>query len=460
MAEHIHIVGICGTFMGGIALLAREQGYQVSGSDANVYPPMSTQLQDADIALMEGYSAENLEPRPDLIVMGNALSRGNPEVEAVLNSGLPYISGPQWLGERLLAGRWVLAVAGTHGKTTTTSMLAWILEWAGMRPGFLVGGIPVNFGLSARAGDSDFFVVEADEYDTAFFDKRSKFVHYRPRTLVIGNLEFDHADIFPDLAAIETQFHHLLRCVPGEGRVLQGPGDAIDRVLARGVWSNVQTFGDDVENSWSVSDIAPGGREFTIHGPEGDEARVRWQTQGRHNVRNALAAVAAAHHVGVPLLHAAEALAQFNGVKRRLELRGTVAGVTVYDDFAHHPTAIAAVLSTMEEYVVQGRVLAVIEPRSATMRAGAHGEALVASACAADVSFWFDTPESPCNLAAMTGVTGKPMEVHSDIASLVAAIVEAARPGDAIVVMSNGGFGDIHQKLLLALAEHGVAASC
>ncbi len=300
MAQHIHIVGICGTFMGGVALLARQLGYQVSGSDANVYPPMSLQLADAGIVLAEGFSAENLEPRPDLVVMGNALSRGNPEVEAVLDLGVPYISGPQWLGENILAGRWVIAVSGTHGKTTTTSMLAWILEYAGLKPGFLVGGVPANFGLSARMGQSDFFVVEADEYDTAFFDKRSKFVHYKPRTLVMANLEYDHADIFPDLAAIETQFHHLIRCVPSQGLIIHGNSSSIDAVFSKGVWSSRQSFGNKADNHWRVRALSPAGEQFELSSPEGSTEVIQWSLIGEHNLLNACAAVAAAHHAGVP----------------------------------------------------------------------------------------------------------------------------------------------------------------
>jgi UDP-N-acetylmuramate: L-alanyl-gamma-D-glutamyl-meso-diaminopimelate ligase len=453
VAQHIHIVGICGTFMGGIALLAREQGHRVSGSDANVYPPMSTQLADAGIALMEGYSADNLQPAPDLVIVGNALSRGNPEIEAVLNRGLSYISGPQWLGEQFLAGRWVLAVAGTHGKTTTTSILAWILECADMAPGFLVGGVPGNFGLSARAGQSDFFVVEADEYDTAFFDKRSKFVHYRPRTLIVGNLEFDHADIFSDLSAIETQFHHLLRCVPGQGLVLRGPGDAIDRVLARGVWSEVQQFGVDPGAHWSVSDMATDGRAFTINGPGNQQVAVQWQMLGRHNMVNALGAIAAAHHVGVPLAVAAKALGTFRGVKRRLEWRGTVAGIAVYDDFAHHPTAIAAVLATLRDATPQGRVIAAIEPRSATMRTGVHGQALATAAAAADFAFWLASGDASGGLEALVDDSGQPLRIFTDVASLTEAIVATAAPDDVVVLMSNGGFGGIHEKLLHALRQ-------
>ena len=454
MTQHIHIVGICGTFMGGLALLARQMGHQVSGSDANVYPPMSLQLADAGIALAEGFSAENLEPRPDLVVMGNALSRGNPEVEAVLDLGLPYISGPQWLGENILAGRWVIAVSGTHGKTTTTSMLAWILEYAGMAPGFLVGGVPADFGLSATLGGSDFFVVEADEYDTAFFDKRSKFVHYKPRTLVIANLEYDHADIFPDLAAIETQFHHLVRCVPSQGLIIHGRAPAIDQVFSKGVWSPRQSFGTETDSQWKVRAMSLAGEQFELVSPEGATEVITWSLIGQHNLLNACAAVAAAHHAGVPLPVAARALENFSGVKRRLELRGTPGGIAIFDDFAHHPTAIAMTLEAMRDRigVGSGRLLAVIEPRSATMKEGHHGVALAAATAAADEVFWYEPPGLSWPLAALVaGQTGQSVWQHID--TLVDAVAVTARAGDAVVVMSNGGFGGIHEKLLQCLGK-------
>ncbi len=474
MAKHIHILGICGTFMGGLALLARELGYTVSGSDANVYPPMSTQLQAAGITLQEGYRPEHLEPAPDLVVVGNAMTRGNPAVEAMLNRGLPYISGPQWLGEHLLAGKWVLGVSGTHGKTTTTSMLAWILEFAGMSPGFLVGGVPLNFGQSARAGSSDFFVVEADEYDTAFFDKRSKFVHYRPRTLVIGNLEFDHADIFPDLAAIETQFHHLVSCVPGEGLIIRPPSEAIDRVLARGAWTPVESFDvttggamsaeageadariteaskagiDERACDWRALALTPAGERFELHNPRGGKRVIEWSLIGRHNLANACAAAAAASHVGVPLAVIASALAHFEGVKRRLELRGTPGGVAVYDDFAHHPTAIATTLEAMSNREEGGRVFAVIEPRSNTMRGGSHRNQLPEATRAADHVFWYQPPGLDWSLERIVEASEAPAEVSSDLEQLAADVAQLAKPGDAVVIMSNGGFGGFHQKLI------------
>lgn len=454
MTQHIHIVGICGTFMGGLALLARQLGHQVSGSDASVYPPMSLQLAEAGIELTEGFSAQNLEPRPDLVVIGNALSRGNPEVEAVLDGGVPYISGPQWLGENILAGRWVLAVSGTHGKTTTTSMLAWILEYAGMAPGFLVGGVPTNFGLSARLGQSDFFVVEADEYDTAFFDKRSKFVHYKPRTLVVANLEYDHADIFPDLAAIETQFHHLIRCVPSQGLIIHGNSRSIDQVFSRGVWSPRQSFGHKTENHWQVRPLSPEGAQFELLSPQGEKEVISWSLIGEHNVMNACAAVAAAHHAGVPLKIAARALEDFKGVKRRLELRGTPKGVAVFDDFAHHPTAIAMTLEAMRGRIgaESGRLLAVIEPRSATMKEGHHCAALAAATSEADTVFWYEPPGLSWPLTELVAEQ-KGHSVWQHIDAVVEAVAGVAQSGDVVIVMSNGGFGGIHEKLLQRLGD-------
>jgi len=452
LAQHIHIVGICGTFMGGLALLARAKGYRVTGSDANVYPPMSDQLAEAGIELMEGYGPGNIDPQPDLVVLGNALSRGNPEVEAILNAGLPYVSGPQWLGEEVLAGRWVLAVSGTHGKTTTSSMLAWILEDCGMAPGFLIGGVPGNFGQSARLGQSDFFVVEADEYDTAFFDKRSKFVHYRPRTLIIGNLEFDHADIFPDLAAIETQFHHLIRCIPGEGLVIRGNSEAIDRVLDRGLWTPSQSFGaDPTPGDWCVRPLTSAADSFEVTGPNTEKVTVNWDLMGQHNMLNACAALAAAHHAGVPLARGAAALASFAGVKRRLELRGRPAGVLVYDDFAHHPTAIAMTLQAMGQRQSSGRLIAVIEPRSATMRSGQHSAELNSATRDADRVFWFQPPGLDWPLERIVGQSPVPASAWRDLDDMIEAIAAWARPGDAVVIMSNGGFGGIHEKLIARL---------
>ncbi|MFV1973984.1 MAG: UDP-N-acetylmuramate:L-alanyl-gamma-D-glutamyl-meso-diaminopimelate ligase, partial [Thiohalobacterales bacterium] len=369
---HIHILGICGTFMGGIAQLARERGIEVSGSDANVYPPMSTQLLDSGIVLQEGYQSGHLEPVPDCVVVGNALSRGNPAVEHVLDTGLVYTSGPQWLAEHILADRWVIAVAGTHGKTSTASLLAWILEHAGLAPGFLIGGVPVNFGVSARLGSGPFFVVEADEYDTAFFDKRSKFVHYRPRTLVLNNLEYEHADIFPDLAAIQRQFHHLVRTVPGNGLIIENADDAnLADMLATGCWTPRETFTVNGGSAgWQASLVSADGSCFDVLFNDELQGRVEWEQLGLHNVQNALAAIAAARHAGVPAAQAIAALAEFRGIKRRLEVRGTVNGVTVYDDFAHHPTAIATTLAGLRNRVGAARILLVLEPRSNTMRMG------------------------------------------------------------------------------------------
>ncbi|PLW83883.1 UDP-N-acetylmuramate:L-alanyl-gamma-D-glutamyl-meso-diaminopimelate ligase [Kineobactrum sediminis] len=457
MKGHIHILGICGTFMGGIALLARELGYKVTGSDTNVYPPMSTQLQAAGIDLMEGYAASHLQPAPDQVVVGNAMSRGNPAVEYMLNAGLAYTSGPQWLSENLLHDKWVLAVAGTHGKTTTSSLLAWILDYAGLQPGFLIGGVPGNFGLSARGGGSDFFVVEADEYDTAFFDKRSKFVHYRPRTLVINNLEFDHADIFPDLAAIQRQFHHLLRCIPGEGLVVHREGiAAIDETLAMGCWTPTSTFGIGGTPDWQAELLADDGASFRVHAPDGTAHAVQWDYLGQHNVENALAALAAARHVGVPVAVAVAALAGFLGVKRRLELLGEVAGVAVYDDFAHHPTAIATTLQGLRASVGSGRVIALIEPRSNTMRLGQYRTQLAACTADANQVYWFQPPGLDWSLETMIAQSPVPASLGTDVSELARQVTAYARPGDRVVIMSNGSFGGIHHLLLneLEAATH------
>ena len=455
VAGHIHILGICGTFMGGIALLARERGFRVTGSDANVYPPMSTQLQDAGIELMEGYEAAHLQPAPDVVVVGNAMTRGNPAIEYLLNAGIPYTSGPQWLAENLLADKWVLAVSGTHGKTTTSSMLAWILEHADMSPGFLIGGVPANFGVSARSGESDFFVVEADEYDTAFFDKRSKFVHYRPRTLTINNLEFDHADIFPDLAAIQRQFHHLVRCVPGEGLVVHRDATgAINDTLAQGCWTPCQSFSVEGAADWSANLLAPDGSAFTVQGPDSPDLEVRWQFRGLHNVENALAALAAARHVGVIPRDAVAALNGFTGVKRRLELLGTERGVWVYDDFAHHPTAIASTLAGLRASEAQGRVVALIEPRSNTMRMGEHRASLAAATADADRVYWYQPPGMDWSLDTVISESRVPASLAQDIDGLIEAVVNDAQPGDVIVIMSNGGFGGIHGRLLEKLREN------
>lgn len=456
---HIHILGICGTFMGGLAALAREAGHRVTGCDANVYPPMSDQLRALGIELIEGYGAEQLAIRPDVFVVGNVVTRGNPLMEAVLDAGAAYNSGPQWLAEAVLQGRHVLAVAGTHGKTTTTAMLAWILDQAGLEPGFLVGGVPCNFGVSARLGDAAAgattpFVIEADEYDTAFFDKRSKFVHYRPRTAVLNNLEFDHADIFADLAAIETQFHHLVRTVPATGRlVVNAREEALQRVLERGCWSEVHRFGarKEAPGAWRARGEP---QAFDVLRGAMKVARVEWPLLGEHNQLNALAAIAAAEHVGVAPDQAAAALARFENVKRRLELRGEAGGVKVYDDFAHHPTAIRTTVNGLRRKVGAQRILAVFEPRSNTMKLGTMKAQLPWSLEEADLSFChsgglgWDAREA---LAPM----GAQAQVHDTIDALVAAVVKAARPGDHVLCMSNGGFGGVHAKLLASLGAKG-----
>jgi len=447
---HIHIIGICGTFMGGIALIARAAGHRVTGCDANVYPPMSTQLTAEGIDLIEGYGADQLALNADLWVVGNAVSRGNPLLEAILERGLPYISGPQWLAENILQDKWVLAVAGTHGKTTTASMLAWILEDAGLQPGYLIGGVPQNFGKSANFSESAFFVVEADEYDTAFCDKRSKFVHYHPRTAILNNLEFDHADIFADLAAIETQFHHLVRTIPGNGLIVSNATEpALERVLQRGCWTPVERFSDPA--GWHASGDDANG-ELRIHQGKQQIGSISWQLAGKHNRNNAIAALLAARHAGVPLARGLEALARFENVKRRLEVKGTVNGITVYDDFAHHPTAIETTVAGLRGRVGKARILAVLEPRSNTMKLGTMKDALPGSLTNADHVFCYGA-NLGWDAAAALAPLGNKAETHQDLATLVASIASAARPGDHILVMSNGGFGGIHDKLLAALAS-------
>jgi UDP-N-acetylmuramate: L-alanyl-gamma-D-glutamyl-meso-diaminopimelate ligase len=454
---HLHILGICGTFMGGVALLARALGHQVSGSDANVYPPMSTQLEAAGIDLMEGYDPAHLEPAPDQVVVGNAMSRGNPAVEAMLDRGLRYVSGPQWLAENLLPGRWSLAAAGTHGKTTTASMLAWILEDAGLEPGFLIGGVPRDFGVSARLGGGSFFVVEADEYDTAFFDKRSKFVHYRPRTLILNNLEMDHADIFDDLAQIERQFHHLVRTVPGSGLIVHPAADpALERVLAMGCWTPRERFCGNP--GWSAEAVARDGSAFDVCLDGQRLGRVDWSQGGRHNVANALAAVAAARHAGVPPAAAIQALGRFGGVKRRMELRGEVAGIPVYDDFAHHPTAIRTTLDGLRARPGGGRILAILEPRSNTMRMGLHRDQLAPALEPADRVYVFAPVELRWDPAQALAALGTRLQVLSSVEGIVAQVAGEARAGDRILVMSNGGFDNIHARLLEALAGRHSAA--
>jgi UDP-N-acetylmuramate: L-alanyl-gamma-D-glutamyl-meso-diaminopimelate ligase len=446
---HIHILGICGTFMGGIALIARAAGHKVTGCDASVYPPMSTQLQSEGVELVEGYGADQLALDADLWVVGNAVSRGNPLLEAILDRGLPYISGPQWLAENILQNKWVLAVAGTHGKTTTSAMLAWILEDAGLQPGYLIGGVPQNFGKSANFSESSFFVVEADEYDTAFCDKRSKFVHYRPRTAILNNLEYDHADIFTDLAAIETQFHHLVRTIPANGLIVANAAEpALERVLNRGCWTPIERFND--ADGWRAEgDDATG--QLAIHSKSGEIGSICWQLSGTHNRNNALAALLAARHAGVPLARGLEALARFENVKRRLEVRGTVDGVTVYDDFAHHPTAIETTLAGLRGRVGGARILAVLEPRSNTMKLGTMKNALPGSLQAADRVFCYGA-NLGWDAAAALAPLGEKAQVSDDLADLVRRIVSAAEPGDHVLVMSNGSFGGIHAKLLDALA--------
>lgn len=455
---HIHILGICGTFMGGIAVLAKNAGHRVTGCDANVYPPMSTQLESQGIELIEGFGVEQLALNPDIYVIGNVVSRGNPLMEEILNRGLPYISGPQWLAENVLQGKWVMAVAGTHGKTTTSSMLAWILEYAGLAPGFLIGGVPENFSVSARLpqtptqdpnSTSPFFVIEADEYDTAFFDKRSKFVHYRPRTAILNNLEFDHADIFADLAAIETQFHHLVRTVPQQGLVVSNGREAsLERVIQRGCWTPVETFG--ASSGWDMGPADALGH-FSVSWQGQTMGTVQWDLLGEHNRMNALAAIAAARHAGVQVAEAIAALVEFKNVKRRMELRGVVREISVYDDFAHHPTAIATTVAGLRSKVGKARILAVLEPRSNTMKLGVMKQALPDSLRDADLVFCYGANLGWSAQEALQPIAHK-SQVFDDLPAMVQAICQVAQSGDHILVMSNGGFGGIHQQLLDALA--------
>ena len=447
---HIHILGICGTFMAGVALLARAAGHTVSGCDAGVYPPMSTQLAEAGIALREGYDPDQLaEFQPDMVVVGNVMSRGRPIVEELLDRGLPYTSGPAWLADHVLRGRHVLAVAGTHGKTSTSSLLAWILEYAGLEPGFLIGGIPSNFGVSARLGHTPFFVVEADEYDTAFFDKRSKFVHYRPRTLILNNLEFDHADIFPDLAAIQRQFHHLLRTVPGRGLIVaNGQDPNLAEVLTMGCWTPVERFGI---GDWEARAIAPDGSAFEVYHQGSPQGRAEWPQLGLHNVHNALAALAAARHAGVAMATALAALADFQGIKRRLETRGTVNGVTVYDDFAHHPTAIATTLAGLRARVGDQPIVAVLEPRSNTMKLGVFKDSLAPALALADAVVLYQAPDLGWDLGAVAAALGPRGQVCHSLDDTLTAIHARTQPGTQVLIMSNGGFGGIHERLLRKL---------
>ncbi|HRH92107.1 MAG TPA: UDP-N-acetylmuramate:L-alanyl-gamma-D-glutamyl-meso-diaminopimelate ligase [Agitococcus sp.] len=449
---HIHILGICGTFMGSLAVLAKNLGHKVTGSDANVYPPMSTQLEAQGISLMQGYEPEHLQPRPDLVIVGNAMKRGIPAVEYVLNEGIPYTSGPQWLAQYVLQGKHVLGVAGTHGKTTTTTMVAWILEQAGLEPGFLIGGVPKGFEASARLGGGKYFVVEADEYDSAFFDKRSKFVHYAPKTAILNNLEFDHADIFDDLAAIQKQFHHLVRTIPSTGKIIvPANDDNLKDTLAKGCWTPVETTGIAPNSSdWQAELRANDGSHFVVS-YQGQQAEVNWGMTGLHSVYNGLAAIAAAHNVGVELQTACAALSAFGGVKRRMELVGEVADISVYDDFAHHPTAIKTTLEGLRNKVGERKIWAIIEPRSNTMRMGTHKDNLAESARDADQVIWYQPAGLDWDLSPVIAASPVPAQVANNIDGIIADVIAQVKSGDAIVIMSNGGFGGIHGKLVNAL---------
>jgi UDP-N-acetylmuramate: L-alanyl-gamma-D-glutamyl-meso-diaminopimelate ligase len=460
---HVHILGICGTFMGGVAAIARAAGFTVTGSDRNVYPPMSTQLEALGISLTEGFDAAQLAPAPDVVVVGNVMTRGQPVVEALLESTLPYASGPEWLAREVLKDRWVLAVAGTHGKTTTASLLAWILEHAGLDPGFLIGGVPANFGLSARLGSGPFFVIEADEYDTAFFDKRAKFVHYRPRTVVLNNLEYDHADIYPDLGAIQRQFHHLVRIVPGSGRIVWNAADArLRETLVMGCWTPLESFARTAHADalWSARPL-PGAADFSrFEVLEGGKPRgvLEWSLIGAHNMENALAAIAAARHAGVAVPDALAALKDFKGIARRLQLRGEVNGIRVYDDFAHHPTAIATTIDGLRRRAGAARILAVLEPRSHTMRMGVHEHTLAPAFAGAD-EVWLYTPaDLGWDTSTVLHALGGRGHGSTDIGELARELARAVRPGDEVVIMSNGGFGGLHGKLLAELGKAGQRA--
>ncbi|RZA09983.1 MAG: UDP-N-acetylmuramate:L-alanyl-gamma-D-glutamyl-meso-diaminopimelate ligase [Moraxellaceae bacterium] len=449
---HIHILGICGTFMGSLAVLAKQLGYRVTGSDQHVYPPMSTQLAAAGIELIEGYDIAQLDLNPDIVVVGNVISRGNPVMEAVLNRMIPYTSGPAWLSEHVLKNRWVLAVAGTHGKTTTASLLTWILEYSHYSPGFLIGGVPNNFPASASLGASSFFVIEADEYDCAFFDKRSKFLHYHPRTTILNNLEYDHADIFPDLAAIQRQFHHLVRIIPGEGLIIYPAQDeAIKQVLAQGVWTAQQTIGD--AGDWQAKLIAEDGSEFAVYFERTLVGQVRWSLLGAHNVHNALAAMAAARHVGVEPHTSCAALNEFLGVKRRMELVGDINARKIYDDFAHHPTAIATTLKGLRAKVGSERIIAVIEPRSNTMKQGVHASALGQSCQAADEVIWLEPQGLNWSLREVAKNAGNKQRAFCSVDEIIDYLVRESLPLDHIVIMSNGGFAGLHTRLMEALDD-------
>lgn len=453
---HLHILGICGTFMGGIAAIAKQMGFRVSGCDANVYPPMSTQLEQLGIELKQGYKIEHLDDEPDLVIVGNAMARGNPMVEYVLDRKIAYTSGPQWLLENVLKDRWVLAISGTHGKTTTSSMLTWILEYAGMKPGFLIGGVPQNFDCSARLGSAPFFVIEADEYDTAFFDKRSKFVHYRPNTLVINNMEFDHADIFNDISDIQRQFHHLIRMVPNNGLILSPKNEAaINETLSMGCWTPSELSVDDNDRAlgWHAEKCIADGSEYIVSFKGEVQGTVKWNLIGDFNIENGLMAIAAARHAGVTTAVAIEALAEFINTKRRLELRGEVNNVRVFDDFAHHPTAITKTLAGVRANVGKNRVIAVLEPRSNTMKSGVHKDTLAKSLTDADVVYVYQGDQVKWSVDALIDDCSQPCFVEQSLDKLVSDIISNSQSGDTIVVMSNGGFGGIHEKLLSALAD-------
>jgi UDP-N-acetylmuramate: L-alanyl-gamma-D-glutamyl-meso-diaminopimelate ligase len=460
---HVHILGICGTFMGGIAAIAKAAGHRVTGSDKSVYPPMSTQLEALGVGIVEGFDAAQLEPAPDVVIVGNVMTRGQPVIEALLDRGLPYASGPEWLSREVLRDRWVLAVAGTHGKTTTTSLLAWILEHAGLEPGFLIGGVAGNFDTSARLGRPPFFVIEADEYDTAFFDKRAKFVHYRPRTAILNNLELDHADIYPDVASIQRQFHHLVRIVPGSGLVVWNAADArLRETLAMGCWTPREGFARDAaatEARWSANLLEPDGSRFEVLDAARRVAEVKWPLIGMHNVENALAAIAAARHAGVPVARAAEALGEFRGIRRRMELAGEAGGVRVYDDFAHHPTAISMTLSGLRSRVGRERIVAVLEPRSNTMKLGVHRDTLGPSLAAADEVWLYAPADLGWDPAASLASFGARSHVSRDVDALARGLAQSLRPGDHVLIMSNGGFGGLHGKLLALLAGRPVRAA-
>ncbi|MFZ7316129.1 UDP-N-acetylmuramate:L-alanyl-gamma-D-glutamyl-meso-diaminopimelate ligase [Avibacterium avium] len=451
--KHIHILGICGTFMGGVAIIAKQMGYKVTGSDVNVYPPMSTFLQENQIEIIPNYDPAQLDPAPDLVLIGNAMKRGNPCVEYVLEKGLPYTSGPQWLHDNLLRDRWVLAVSGTHGKTTTTGMLSWILEKNGLNPGFLIGGIAGNFGTSARLGESPFFVIEADEYDTAFFDKRSKFIHYNPKTLIINNIGFDHADIFDDLKAIQRQFHHMIRTIPASGRILSFANEqSVKETLEMGCWSEQQFLGEGQE--WYAERITNDCTEFSVYHFGEKVAEEKWDIVGQHNMHNALMAIAAAYHAGVSIENACAALGSFINAKRRLELKGEVNGISVYDDFAHHPAEILATLTALRDKVGGGvRILAVLEPRSNTMKMGVHKDELAPALARADHIFLLQPDNIPWDVVEIANQCVQPASWTANLDKLVDMIVAEAKPSDHILVMSNGSFGGIHQKLLDKLAN-------